>query len=56
MSLVEQGQEAAFIAAVKQIYYRPLQDSGRLGAAPAWDHIIFASKPASGGAILRLNP
>ena len=56
MSLVEQGREGAFIAAVKDKYYRPLQESGRLGDAPAWDDIIFASKPASGGAILRLNP
>lgn len=55
VSLVEQGQEQAFIAAVKEAYYRPLQDSGRLEADPAWDDIIFASKPASGGAILRLD-
>ena len=51
---VRQGEEDAFIEAVKKEYYQPLVDAGKLRADAAWSDIIFASKPASGGAILRL--
>lgn len=49
------AQEGAFIDAVRAAYYQPLVDAGKLGGDSAWSDIIFASKPASGGAILRLN-
>lgn len=42
--------------AMKQVYYRKLVDAGKLDPAANFSDIIFASKPASGGAILRLNP
>ena len=41
--------------ALKQAYYRKLVDAGKLDPDAAWSDIVFASKPASGGAILRLN-
>jgi N-acetylgalactosamine kinase len=55
VSLVHAGQEAAFNDKVRASYYQPLVDAGKLSADSAWSDIIFASKPASGGAILRLE-
>jgi hypothetical protein len=55
VSLVLAGEEAAFIGALKQAYYRKLVDAGKLDPDAAWSDIVFASKPASGGAIIRLN-
>jgi hypothetical protein len=40
---------------LKQAYYRKLVDAGKLDPDAAWSDIVFASKPASGGAIIRLN-
>ncbi len=55
VSLLRAGQEHTFINALKASYYQPLVDAGRLGADAAWSDVVFASKPASGGAILRLK-
>jgi len=39
---------------VKRDYYEPLVAAGRV-KDDQWGDILFASKPASGGAILKLN-
>jgi N-acetylgalactosamine kinase len=54
VSLVGKAQAQGFIAAVTQEYYKPLIEGGRLveGDLPT---TIFASRPASGGAVLRLK-
>ena len=43
-----------FIAKVKRNYYEPLVAAGRV-KSDEWGDILFASKPASGGAILQLK-
>jgi N-acetylgalactosamine kinase len=53
VSLVRAGEEGEFINKVKEAYYRPLVEAGRTDEAGV-EEAIFASKPASGGAVLRL--
>lgn len=43
-----------FRAKVKKEYYEPLLAAGRV-KGDEWGDILFASKPASGGAILKLS-
>lgn len=54
VSLVAAGKEEEFISAVREKYYKPLVDSGKL-KDESWENVIFASKPGSGGGILRLR-
>ena len=53
VSLVPAGTEDAFIEAVSDAYYTPLVDSGKVAPGRVAD-AIFATRPAAGGAILRL--
>ena len=49
-----QDEADAFIEQVKEAYYAPLVAAGRI-KGDDWSDILFASKPASGGAILKLK-
>lgn len=51
--LKSQEDTEAFIERVKVAYYGPLVAAGRI-KGDDWSDILFASKPASGGAILKL--
>jgi N-acetylgalactosamine kinase len=54
VSLVRTADVAAFIAQVRREYYAPLVAAGRVAEADL-GATIFASRPASGGAVLRLK-
>jgi len=54
VSLVPAGTEAAFIEKVKASYYASRVASGRVTAESLGD-AIFATRPAAGGALLRLG-
>lgn len=53
VSLVPAGREDAFIEVVTEAYYKPLVDAGKVAPGRVAD-AIFATRPAAGGAILRL--
>lgn len=52
-TLESQEDTEDFIERVKVAYYGPLVAAGRI-QGDDWSDILFASKPASGGAILKL--
>ena len=54
VSLVKQADAAAFITAVKSSYFDKCIQDGKVKGDQLED-VIFASKPASGGAILKLS-
>ena len=54
VSLVKQEQAASFITALKGQYYQDCIKDGKV-AADGLEDVIFASKPASGGTIIKLN-
>ncbi|KAK9826693.1 hypothetical protein WJX74_010258 [Apatococcus lobatus] len=54
VSLVREGAVEAFIRAVKDQYFKQCISEGKVAAANL-DEVIFASRPASGGAILKLK-
>lgn len=47
-------QTEAFVQALTERYLQPLMNAGRFRAEELPEH-IFASKPSSGGAVLRLK-
>eukprot|EP00887_Chlorella_sp_A99_P000781 scaffold5.g781.t1 len=54
VSLVRTGEVEGFIRKVTEGYYRGLIEAGRITEADLPD-VIFASRPSSGGAVLRLQ-
>lgn len=54
VSLVRAGQVEAFVATLTERYLQPLAAAGRLKEGELGE-TIFASKPSSGGAVLRLK-
>ncbi|EFN57575.1 hypothetical protein CHLNCDRAFT_57327 [Chlorella variabilis] len=54
VSLVREGEVDTFIQKVKEGYFKGLVEAGRVTEAELGQH-IFASKPASGGAVLTLK-
>ncbi len=53
MSLVRSSEVDAFTAAVKEAYYKPLLAKG-LVSEEEMPETMFASRPSSGGAVLKL--
>ena len=54
MSLVKQADAAQFITAIKSNYFEKCIKQGKVKSDQLKD-VIFASKPASGGAIIKLQ-
>lgn len=54
VSLVPEGQVEGFINTLKQQYYEPLVQQGRL-AKEGVEEAVFATKPACGGGVLALQ-
>lgn len=54
VSLVQEDQVEAFLAEVKKSYYQKLIDSG-VTKEEEMEHVLFATKPSSGAAVLRLT-
>jgi N-acetylgalactosamine kinase len=54
VSLVKKEDADGFIAALVEGYYKGLMEAGKV-AEGALGHTVFASPPASGGAVLRLK-
>ena len=54
MSLIKQADAAQFITAIKANYFEKCIEEGKVKSDQLED-VIFASKPASGGAIIKLQ-
>lgn len=54
MSLIKQADAAQFITAIKSNYFEKCIKEGKV-KSDQLEEVIFASKPASGGAIIKLQ-